>query len=277
MGSRRVLGNDPFQRGAAERAPTPAPMPPSPAGDVDAGKPVPSRKPPSKKGSARRSPKPPRVPGAAGVVPKPSPSSARRPAAPGGPAPRTPAAPRPMPSRAPTAPEAPRSIPPPPVPLAASVVPQPLADVGRGPPAGAAPPARSPVPALTWTPLPEAAPSTQARQVSPQLEPEKGVEARDAGAGPGALLETLLRQAPGVLAEAWSAIEAALRAIRAGLGTAGGEQLDVYGRDARLSDTVAPLVDFLYHRWFRVEVEGAAHVPAGGALLVANHAGALPL
>jgi len=94
--------------------------------------------------------------------------------------------------------------------------------------------------------------------------------------GGGSLVEAL-REAPGLLAEAWSAIEAALRAVRAGLGTAGGEQLDVYGRDARLSEAVAPLVDFLYHRWFRVEVEGATHVPAGGALLVANHAGALPL
>ena len=100
-------------------------------------------------------------------------------------------------------------------------------------------------------------------------------EARPASA-PSSLAEAL-REAPGVLAEAWSAIEAALRALRAGLGTAGGEQLDVYGRDARLTEAVAPLVDFLYSRWFRVEVEGAAHVPAGGALLVANHAGALPL
>jgi 1-acyl-sn-glycerol-3-phosphate acyltransferase len=93
----------------------------------------------------------------------------------------------------------------------------------------------------------------------------------------GGTLGEVLRVAPGLLAEAWSALEAAIRALRAGLGTGGGEQLDVYGRDTRLSEAVAPLVDFLYSRWFRVEVEGATHVPAGGALLVANHAGALPL
>jgi len=35
--------------------------------------------------------------------------------------------------------------------------------------------------------------------------------------------------------------------------------------------------DFLYKYWFRVEAEGVEHVPShGGALLVANHAGALP-
>jgi len=118
---------------------------------------------------------------------------------------------------------------------------------------------------LSWTPLPEATPPEPR---SPR--PAETVEG-------GGTLAGALRGAPGLLAEAWSALEAAIRALRAGLGTGGGEQLDIYGRDARLSEAVAPLVDFLYSRWFRVEVEGAAHVPAGGALLVANHAGALPL
>ena len=37
------------------------------------------------------------------------------------------------------------------------------------------------------------------------------------------------------------------------------------------------LYDFAYHYWFRCEVEGIENVPStGGALLVANHAGALP-
>jgi 1-acyl-sn-glycerol-3-phosphate acyltransferase len=35
--------------------------------------------------------------------------------------------------------------------------------------------------------------------------------------------------------------------------------------------------EFLYHLWFRVEVEGIENVPSvGGALIVSNHAGALP-
>ena len=51
-----------------------------------------------------------------------------------------------------------------------------------------------------------------------------------------------------------------------------------WGRSERLEGLVdQTLVSFLYHYWFRCEVEGIEHVPAtGGALLVSNHAGALP-
>jgi 1-acyl-sn-glycerol-3-phosphate acyltransferase len=51
-----------------------------------------------------------------------------------------------------------------------------------------------------------------------------------------------------------------------------------WGRSERVEGLLdATLASFLYHYWFRCEVEGIEHVPAtGGALLVSNHAGALP-
>lgn len=60
-------------------------------------------------------------------------------------------------------------------------------------------------------------------------------------------------------------------------GLEGDRRIDDWGRSERLERALdATLYDFLYHHWFRVEAEGLEHVPAGGgALLVANHAGAL--
>jgi 1-acyl-sn-glycerol-3-phosphate acyltransferase len=54
-------------------------------------------------------------------------------------------------------------------------------------------------------------------------------------------------------------------------------QLDDWGRSQRVFDSFEPLLDFYYRHWFRVETEGIDNVPSeGGALLVSNHAGALP-
>ena len=49
------------------------------------------------------------------------------------------------------------------------------------------------------------------------------------------------------------------------------------GRDERLAEQVRPLGDFLYDRYWRVRVEGAAWVPQGPCLVVANHGGVLPV
>jgi 1-acyl-sn-glycerol-3-phosphate acyltransferase len=51
-----------------------------------------------------------------------------------------------------------------------------------------------------------------------------------------------------------------------------------WGRSERIEGLMDKAIyDWLYHYWFRVEVEGIENVPAtGGALLVSNHAGALP-
>ncbi|MFL5749294.1 MAG: lysophospholipid acyltransferase family protein [Solirubrobacteraceae bacterium] len=55
-------------------------------------------------------------------------------------------------------------------------------------------------------------------------------------------------------------------------------QVTDWGRSERIEGALdATLSEFLYRYWFRVEVEGIDNVPAdGGALLVSNHAGALP-
>ena len=55
-------------------------------------------------------------------------------------------------------------------------------------------------------------------------------------------------------------------------------QLDDWGRSERVERIFdATLVEFFYRYWFRAEVEGIENVPADeGALLVSNHAGALP-
>jgi 1-acyl-sn-glycerol-3-phosphate acyltransferase len=53
--------------------------------------------------------------------------------------------------------------------------------------------------------------------------------------------------------------------------------VDEWGRSARIRTLARALYDPLYSKWFRVEWEGLEKIPAeGGALLVANHAGAIP-
>ena len=55
-------------------------------------------------------------------------------------------------------------------------------------------------------------------------------------------------------------------------------RLTDWGRSERIEGAMdRTIVDFLYRYWFRAEVEGIENVPStGGALLVSNHAGALP-
>jgi 1-acyl-sn-glycerol-3-phosphate acyltransferase len=55
-------------------------------------------------------------------------------------------------------------------------------------------------------------------------------------------------------------------------------QVTDWGRSERVEGFMdRTLIDFYYNLWFRCEVEGIENVPdEGGALLVSNHAGALP-
>jgi 1-acyl-sn-glycerol-3-phosphate acyltransferase len=53
--------------------------------------------------------------------------------------------------------------------------------------------------------------------------------------------------------------------------------VDQWGRSERYRAVARRVFDPVYRHWFRAEWEGLEHVPStGGALLVANHAGAIP-
>ncbi len=53
--------------------------------------------------------------------------------------------------------------------------------------------------------------------------------------------------------------------------------VDEWGRSEHMRELARRLYDPLYRHWFRAEWDGLEHIPqGGGALLVANHAGAVP-
>ncbi|SDL59816.1 1-acyl-sn-glycerol-3-phosphate acyltransferase [Lentzea albidocapillata subsp. violacea] len=60
---------------------------------------------------------------------------------------------------------------------------------------------------------------------------------------------------------------------------AGDYQVDEFGFDRDLTENVLmPPLKPLYEKWFRVETSGLNNIPqAGGALIVANHSGTVPL
>ena len=56
-----------------------------------------------------------------------------------------------------------------------------------------------------------------------------------------------------------------------------GREIDDWGRSEAAFRLADPILNFYYRYWFRVELQDVENVPsAGGALLVANHSGALP-
>lgn len=121
------------------------------------------------------------------------------------------------------------------------------------------------------------APTAQAVEVgtphagSPAVEHEP-VPHADAPTLEAAIPETT---APASLGEA-------LRGVFRAVGTAVGlssrtAHVDTWGKDGELAASLRPLGDLLYDKYWRVQTEGLENVPNGPCILVANHAGALPL
>jgi len=90
------------------------------------------------------------------------------------------------------------------------------------------------------------------------------------------LVPRTLKTEPGLLR--WShAAGGFLRAAQTALGLSGAVHLDSYGKDPSLTEALHPLLSFFYERYWRVRTSGAAQLPSGPAVFVANHAGAIPV
>ena len=125
-------------------------------------------------------------------------------------------------------------------------------------------------PRRSWTPPrtppnPEAAPFPVGPALAFLRRLRVGVES---GSDPVGAIAGALGGLPG---DAQDGLERAMRRL------AGEYSEDEWGLDEEFADGIFPLLEFMYERWWRVQVEGAANVPAHGrALMVANHAGIVP-
>ena len=52
---------------------------------------------------------------------------------------------------------------------------------------------------------------------------------------------------------------------------------DPFGLDFEFAENILLITGFAYRYWFRVEMKGLERIPAGGAILVANHSGQFPI
>lgn len=56
------------------------------------------------------------------------------------------------------------------------------------------------------------------------------------------------------------------------------EEVDEFGLDRSFETRLRPVLDFIYRRYFRIQTEGIANVPAEGrAVVVGNHSGSIPI
>jgi 1-acyl-sn-glycerol-3-phosphate acyltransferase len=101
--------------------------------------------------------------------------------------------------------------------------------------------------------------------------------ADDAAAPSPAPAATTSNEGPELPPEWEAALATALAFLHRRL--TGDYTVDEFGFDADLTDNVLlPLLRPLYRTWFRVETFGLRNVPdVGGALIVANHSGTIPL
>lgn len=113
---------------------------------------------------------------------------------------------------------------------------------------------------------------------------EAAKRTRTAGAAPlsagiplDEIVVAVIQAAQRVLGSDWEARVATLLAtIRKRM--SGDYEVDEFGFDPQITEVLTAAIEPLAEKWFRLEVRGVENIPAeGGALLVANHSGTVPI
>ena len=91
------------------------------------------------------------------------------------------------------------------------------------------------------------------------------------------IMVAVIQAAQRVLGSDWEARVATLLAtIRKRM--SGDYEVDEFGFDPQITEVLSAAIEPLAEKWFRLEVRGIENIPAeGGALLVANHSGTVPI
>lgn len=103
------------------------------------------------------------------------------------------------------------------------------------------------------------------REDQPRRESAQASPGTSAGSRPASLLAALLD--PERLKRTYLELRMWNRSL----------EVDEFGYDRKYTESLMPVFEFLYEKWWRVELGGVEHIPASGrALIVANHSGVLP-
>jgi 1-acyl-sn-glycerol-3-phosphate acyltransferase len=171
----------------------------------------------------------------------------------------------------------------------ASEAPAAEAPTARKAPAKRAPVKRAPAPksaarSVSAADRPLAPPTSLPRRpIEPELQPDRELPT----GGRHSIAKALVSQAAAALLEAVTSrarpaeIEAKVASVLGFLRRrlAGEYELDEFGFDQEFTESIPlNLLRPIYKHWFRVDVRGIENLPVtGGALIVANHSGAVPM
>ncbi|VXC35268.1 lysophospholipid acyltransferase family protein [Aeromicrobium sp. 9AM] len=154
----------------------------------------------------------------------------------------------------------------------------------KSPPKKAAPTKRPADKAAAPKPRLRAVTDEDAAAAAAAAAEEAARRTRTAGAAPlsagipiDEIVVAVIQAAQRVLGSDWEARVATLLAtIRKRM--SGDYEVDEFGFDPQITEVLTAAIEPLAEKWFRLEVRGVENIPAeGGALLVANHSGTVPI